>query len=222
MQATTLFHFPGACSRVTMNALEEIGLAFEDMPVNILGGEQKSAGYLALNPRGKVPALQVGRSLLTENAAILYYLHLQHPHAGLLPDDSVEFGPNAGLSDLVWCAATVHPMVRQIRMPVRFTEGDPSGVKALGIKNFAGVAAQIAARVNRQSWWYGSAWSIVDVYLYWNYSTAASGGFDLGPYPSVLEHADRVRARPSFLRALAREQAAIARAGLKLPPGATL
>lgn len=222
MRAMTLFHFPGACSRVTMNALEEIGLDFEDRPVDILGGEQKSEGYLALNPRAKVPALQIGRSLLTENAAILYYLHVQYPQASLLPDESLEFGPNAGLSDLVWCSATVHPLVRQIRMPIRFTEGDRSGVKALGMKNFAIVAAQVAARVSGQAWWYGSAWSIVDVYLYWNYSTAASGGFDLVPYPSLLEHAERVRARPSFLRVLAREQAAVARANLKLPPGVIL
>jgi glutathione S-transferase len=217
-----LFHSPGACSRVTMNALEEIGLAYEDRAVNLAAGEQKSAAYLAVNPKAKVPALKIGTRVHTENAAIVNLLHVQHPAARLLPAVGNGVEVNEGLEDLVWCSSTVHPLVRQVRMPSRYTDGDTSGVKANGMKNLPLILAQVAERLSADRWWYGAQWSIIDVYLYWNYSTAQSGGLDLSIWPALQRHADRVRQRPSFARALAREQAALARHNLSLPPGATL
>ena len=63
-----------------------------------------------------------------------------------------------------------------------------------------------------------AAWSIVDTYLNWTYSTAAIGGFPLKDYPVLLAHAERVRARPSFQRALAREVAAVKEHQLSIDP----
>jgi glutathione S-transferase len=80
-----LFHTPGTCSRVTMNALEEIGLAFEDRPIDIFKGAQRRPDYLAINPKGKVPALLVGDVLLTETPAIVAWLVARHPEAALMP-----------------------------------------------------------------------------------------------------------------------------------------
>ena len=217
--ALTLFHFPGACSRVTLNALEEIGLSYEDRPVDISSGEQRQPSYLTVNPKGKVPALRIGEHVLAENAAIVHYLHVRHPSARLLPGPAEEPAPNAALEDLVWCSSTLHVLVRQIRMPIRFTGTAPEGVRAAGINGLTPIVERIAQRL-ADRWWYGADWSILDVYLYWNYSTAASAGFAL---PAALEdHARRVRERPSFQRALAREQAALERLGVPLPPGARL
>jgi glutathione S-transferase len=222
MSDIILFHCPGACSRVTMNALEEIGLEFEDRAINLLAGQQKSPEYLAVNPKGKVPALKVGDRLHTENAAILYFLDLKHPAAHLLPKAEDGIPPNEGLEDLVWCSSTIHPMVRQVRAPIRFTNGDPEGVKAHGAQHLPAILDQISLRVSNGRWWYGNHWSIVDVYLYWNYSTAAGAGIDLSAWPALLEHGGRVRGRPSFIRSLARENAAVASHGIQLPPGTNL
>jgi glutathione S-transferase len=217
-----LFHAPGACSRVTMNALEEIGLLYEDRAIDIFTGAQRSAEYRTVNPKGKVPALKIGDRVHTENAAILYFLNLQYPQARLLPASSEGVAENECLEDLVWCSGTIHPMVRQVRMPMRFTDGDPAGVKAHGMNHLSAVLDQVEQRISRAGWWYGDRWSIVDVYLYWNYSTAASGGLDLSRWPALISHGERVRDRPSFKRALARETAAVERGGIKLPPGARL
>lgn len=222
MSRITLFHAPGACSRVTMNALEEAGAEFEDVPVNILVGEQKSAAFLAVNPKGKVPALRVGETVLTENAAILAMLDQKFPGANLLPHVGDLVQDAQGLSDLVWCSSTLHPLARSVRMPSRFTDGDTSAVKAKGLEQFAIQAGMIEARLDRRPWFYGESWSIVDVYIDWNCSTAAIGGFDLKPYPNIRKHDERVRARPSFQRALAREQAALTRAEIVLPAGMSL
>lgn len=207
----TIYQFPAACSRVTMNALEELGLEFDDICVNMRTAAQNSPEYLAVNPKGKVPALVADGQVLTENAAILWTLHSLHPHGGLLPASDDPFRRHEYLSDLTWCSGTMHPIVRQVRMPVKWTTGDPAGVREDGIAKLVKECKRFVQRIGKGGWWYGDSWSIVDTYIYWGYSTAAKGGFPIDDYPELLDHAERVRSRPSFLRVLAREQAALER-----------
>ncbi len=217
-----LYHMPGACSRVTLNALEEIGLDYEDHVLDLSKGDQRSPEFLAVNPRGKIPALLVDDQLITENSSILLYLVNRYPEAELLPQTDDPLFRALCISDLIWCSATVHPIVRSIRMPVRLTDGDPAGVFAKGMELMGPVVKAIDQRLAQGDWWFGDQWSIVDTYLYWNYDTAASGGFDLSGTPAIRDHAQRVRARPSFQRLLRREQAAVQAKGITLPPGASL
>ena len=211
-----IYMYPGACSRVTMTALEEAGVDYEDRAVDLGGGGQNSPEYTALNRMGKVPMLVIGDQSLTENAAILAYLDQTFPDAKLLPRSASTVENARAVSDVIWCASTLHPIVRQIRAPFKWTLDDPAGVHADGMKKMAKECDYISERVGADGWWYGRDWSIVDVYLYWAYSTAAKGGFLIDDYPMLTAHAERVRARPSFKRALAREIAAISRDGLPL------
>ena len=66
-------------------ALNELGAAFEFIPVNLLAGEHKSPDFLRLNPAGKVPVLVDGDRIITESAAIVLYLAGKFPEKGLLP-----------------------------------------------------------------------------------------------------------------------------------------
>jgi glutathione S-transferase len=216
MAKLAIYMYPASCSRVTMSALEEIGVEYEDRPVDLGGGAQFAAGYLAINRKSKVPMLEVDGKTLTENAAILAYLDHAYPAAALLPRSDELIEAMRGVSDLIWCASTLHPMVRQVRAPQKWTTGDPTDIRVDGLAKFAKECRYISERVADGGWWYGQKWSIVDVYVYWAYSTAAVGGFPLGDYLQLLAHAERVRARPSFQRGLAREIAAVKRAGLPL------
>lgn len=216
MSDTILFAYPGACSRVTMSALEESGVDYDLRWIDIASNGQYSAEYLATNRKSKVPALVVDGQTLTENAAILLYLHRQNPSAGLLPQLDGVFGEARGFSDLVWCGSMLHPMVRQIRAPQRWTQDsqETDGIRADGLKKLAKECDHIDAQLAKAEWWYGERWSIVDVYLYWVYSTAAKASFPVQDYPAINAHAERVRARRSFQRALEREVAA----GLGIDP----
>ncbi len=205
--------FPGACSRVTMTALEEVGLAFEDRCVNIRNAAQKTPEYLAMNPKGKIPTVVVDGTVMTENAAIVAFFDALHPQARLLPRTGDPLADAQGLIDLVWVSSTIHPIVRQVRMPMKLTTGDTAGVKADGVAKMTEECSKLEARIG-DGWWYGDQWSILDTYLYWAYSTAEKGGFDLIAFPGLVAHAKRVRARPSFQRALARELAAAKREGI--------
>ncbi|MEM7570572.1 MAG: glutathione S-transferase family protein [Pseudomonadota bacterium] len=211
-----LYHYPvRACSHVTFNALEEAGLDYDDQSVDILKGAQKSPEYLKIHPGGKVPALVVDGVTLTENAAILMYLNTLAPQAQLLPAAPSSFETAKYGSDLIWISATVHPAIRQVRMAVRFTDGDPSGVQAKGIEFTTAIFDTIEARVAGDQWWYGDTWSIVDVYLNWCVTTAASTQLlPMQNYPGIQAHAARVQDRPSFQKAVARQMASKARDGI--------
>lgn len=213
-----LYSYPGACSRVTMCALEEAGIAYKTSWIDITTMGQYSADYLTQNRKGKVPALGVDGQTLTENPAILTFLHQTNPNARLLPQNGNPLTDAQGLSDLVWCSGMLHPMVRQIRAPQKWTTGEVEGVRADGMAKLAKECDYIDARLGAAEWWYGADWSIVDTYLYWVTSTAEKSGFLVANYPAITAHSKRVRARPSFQRTLSHEIASIKGAGIALDP----
>ena len=95
-----LFYGAGACSLASHITLEEIGQAYETYSVNMAKGEHKSPEYLKINPRGKVPALQIDDQFLIENVAIQNYLVKHFPEAGLAPKDPL--GESRWLSVNAW------------------------------------------------------------------------------------------------------------------------
>jgi glutathione S-transferase len=66
--------------------LNELGLEYEMLPVDILQGENKQQDFLTLNPAGKVPVLVDGSLVVTESAAIQLYLADKNPQAGFIPE----------------------------------------------------------------------------------------------------------------------------------------
>ena len=88
-----LFHAPGACSDGIVLLLDIIGVPYEIHELDVRKGDQRQPDYLAINPKGKVPALlrDDGR-LLTEFPAIAFWLARKFPEAELLPTD-----PDGGL-----------------------------------------------------------------------------------------------------------------------------
>ena len=74
------------CQRVKV-VLEEKGLAYETVPVDLRKGEQKEPEYLDMNPYGKVPVLVDGDTVLYESCIINEYLEDKYPEPPLLPAD---------------------------------------------------------------------------------------------------------------------------------------
>lgn len=65
--------------------LNELGLEYEMVPVDLLGGEHRKLDFLTLNPAAKVPVLVDGDLVITESAAIQLYLAEKNPEAGYIP-----------------------------------------------------------------------------------------------------------------------------------------
>jgi glutathione S-transferase len=199
--------FPGACSRVSLTALESAGADYDAVTIDLINGAQKRPRYLEVNPQGKVPALLVEGKLLTENAAILTWLNDRYPDAKLLPSPSDDIDRARLLADLFWLSATWHPYVRAIRAPMRWTTGDVTPVQERGREILAFCMTLLEERLAKQEWWY-EHWSILDVYFFWCYTTAEAGGFSLDPYPHAARHRRAIDSLPALRRALEREATA--------------
>jgi maleylacetoacetate isomerase len=98
-----------ACYRVRI-ALHYKGLAFNTHQVHLVnhGGEQHHPDYLAINPQGLVPALEVDSQIFTQSLAILEYLEETHPERPLLPKDHAARAIVRSLALLVTC--DIHPL----------------------------------------------------------------------------------------------------------------
>ena len=197
----TLWHAPGACSTVAVIALEEARAAYDIQRVDLAAGEQRDGRFRDINPKGKVPVLSIGEMVLTELPVILLWLHEQFESAALLPAKSRAQAHFACLSDLDWCAATLHPIVRQIAAPSKFTAGSTDDVRADGIGKFHEVCTLLSARVSG-GWLHGD-WTVGDAYVHWICLKAALSGFPLDEYPAIVRHSERAAARPTCQRALA-------------------
>ncbi|GAC1624893.1 MAG: glutathione S-transferase family protein [Nevskia sp.] len=75
---------PMSRGRIARWMLEEVGASYETVLLDF-GTAMKGADYLAINPMGKVPAIQHGSAVITECAAICAYLADAFPEAGLAP-----------------------------------------------------------------------------------------------------------------------------------------
>ncbi|HYP82330.1 glutathione S-transferase family protein [Variovorax sp.] len=196
-----LYHFPGACSQVCVFALEHARLPYELRLVDLKANEQAAPGYTGVSPLGKVPALLTDGEVITENAAIQTYVDALRPRAGLFPQDGSPLTAARRQAGLSLCGGTLHPIVRGLANPSRITEGDPEGVRrksvALGIKSF-GVAER---RIASTGWWFDE-WSLLDIYLNWAVSVAASTGFDFAPFPTLAGLRSRLSDLPAFRRML--------------------
>ena len=209
----TLYHFPGACSQVTLCALETAGVAYTLRLVNLARGEQATADYKAISPLGKVPALVVDGEVLTENAALLVYIAALHPEAGLFPANPTPRQLSDAQAGLSFVCGTLHPQVRGLANPQRLTTGNTEGVRErsteLAAKSFAYAEARLAAR----GWWLDEG-SIVDVYVNWAFNVARINGLDVSAYPLLCGLAQRLSARPGFARMQAIEAESKAKLGL--------
>ncbi|AOG08235.1 glutathione S-transferase family protein [Agrobacterium sp. RAC06] len=84
-RSITLFYSPQTRATGARVLLEELKVPYDLHVLNMKTGEQRQPAYLAINPLGKVPAVRVGDTMVTEQGAIYLYLADLYPEAGLAP-----------------------------------------------------------------------------------------------------------------------------------------
>jgi GST-like protein len=104
-------------------ALAEIGAEYTFVPTGLGKGAKEQDAFLAINPTGKLPALETpAGEILTESAAILLTLAERHPESGLLPRRRGPARARA-IRWTVFVAAEIYPMIEIVDYPERFSAG---------------------------------------------------------------------------------------------------
>jgi|SRR5580692_1341345 glutathione S-transferase len=184
-------------TRRALFALEEHGLPYEMVQVNLMQGEQKAPAYLALNPTGRVPTLVDGDFVLWESNAILEYLARAHPEknlGGTSARDTAEIARWMYMN-----AAHLSPNVARIfahtvrlpedqRMPRIVTESRAEVDRCL-----QALAGRLAGRE-----YLAGTFSLADIATAPTLSAAPMLGLDLTRFSPVAEWMRRIEARPAW------------------------
>lgn len=202
-----LFYSPGACSLAAHITLEEIGKPFELQLVSTADGSTQKPNYLAINPKGRVPALDLGGRILTELPAILFYLAQTNPESHFLPPDYE--GQARALEWMNWLSGTVHGVgIAGIWRPNRFSD-DVEIYPALNKKGMANTLEnfkQINHYLEGKSWAVSNQYSIVDPFLLVLYRWGLRLKIDMATYPAFANVAKAVFTRPATQRAFKTEE----------------
>lgn len=201
-----LHYSKGSCSLLVHLVVEELGLALDSVPVDLVAGEQHGAAYRAINPKGKVPVLVTDDGALTECVAIVEWLLDRHGDGSLLAAPG-SWARAKTMEQVATLATEIHPLFNRFFHEDDFA-ADPAvraAVKARGTeKLLAWFAEQDAALAGE--WWSGAAApTVADLY----FAVIARWGRWLDPPATRMTRIEpflnRLAARPAVARALARE-----------------
>jgi glutathione S-transferase len=201
-----LFYAPGSCARASHIALRDAGAEFELRFVDFAAAEQRQDEYRKVNPKGRVPALQTDRGVITETPAILAYIAQSYPAARLAPlDDPFAFARLQAVNS--YLCATVHVAHAHSRRGERWA--DDAGAIAEMKRKAPEVVADCFQLIEDEffagPWVMGEAYSVADPYLFTVTQWLRLHKIDVTRYPKVREHLERMLERPAVRVALEAE-----------------
>ena len=203
-----LFYAVNTCSLASHIALEETGAAYQTVRLSFADNEQRGPEYLAINPKGRVPAMVTDRGILTETPAMLAYIAQSFPEARLAPlDDPFAFAQVQAFNS--YLCSTVH-VAHAHRMRGQRWADDPSAIAAMQRKvpQSVGACFELIERgMLKGPWVMGEAYTICDPYLFTLSGWLEGDGVDLTKLPQVMDHHRRMSERPAVQRAVAAELA---------------
>jgi len=202
-----LFYSLGSCARAAHIALAEADAPYEAVRIDLRAGDQRKPEFLAINPKGRVPALVTGRGVLTENPAILAFIAQAFPEARLAPTDPWEFAQAQAFNSYI--ASTVHVAHAHKYRGYRWADEESSfeDMRRKVPQTMTEAFRLIEEEMLRGPWVLGEGYSICDAYLFTLSDWLEGDGADVSVLPRVLDHRERVRARPATQRVLAEELA---------------
>ena len=202
----TLYFSPGACSLASHIGLEETGAPYETKPILLAKQQQKTEAYLKINPRGKVPSLNVDGKILVENTAILTYLARRFPEKKLLPADPVDEA--RCVATMCWFSSIVHPSYQHAMRPERFANGESAqaAVKETGRKSFWANCQEIDSMFQGKEWFMGSQYTVVDPYALVFYGWGERAGFPMNELSAYTAWRERMMKRPTVKKVVEDEQ----------------
>ena len=201
-----LYYATGTCALATYITLEEAGADYTAERLSFKDNQQNSPDYLAINPKGRVPALVTERGVLTETPAILLYVAQTYPAAKLAPlDDPFTLAQVQAFNS--YLCSTVH-VAHAHRMRGNRWVDDEAAIAAMKKKvpQSVGDCFELIEReMLAGPWVMGERYTISDPYLFTIAQWLEGDGVDRARFPKLGEHTRRIKERPAVQRALAGE-----------------
>ncbi|MBO3759328.1 glutathione S-transferase N-terminal domain-containing protein [Ciceribacter sp. L1K22] len=198
-----IFVARGSCSLASHIALEEAGADYSAVKLDLAKGAQRADDYLAVNPKGRVPALATDRGVLTETPAILTFIAQSFPDAGLAPlDDPFAFAELQ--SFMSYLASTVHVAHAHKYRGSRWAD-DPAAIEAMKAKvpqTMADCFELIETTMFKGPWVMGNRYTIADPYLFTLAGWLEGDGVDPSRFPKVADHRRRMAEREALKRVM--------------------
>jgi glutathione S-transferase len=205
-----LFYGSNACSLASHIALAETGAAYEAVRMDLKAGDQKKPDYLAINPKGRVPALVTDKGVLTENPAILNWIAESFPNAHLKPDDSLAYVQMQSFN--LYLASTIHVTFAHLFRTERWADSEAARaeLKAKVPSSLATLWTLIEDGLrDGRPWVCGEQYTVADPYLYvfarWLERDGVGGSAGM---PLTRAHRGRIQQRPAVQKVLAGEDLA--------------
>lgn len=202
------FYSPGSCALASHIALIDAGAAFEAMRIDFTKKQQQSAEYLAVNPKGRVPALVTERGVITETPAILAYIAQTFPAAKLAPlGDPFAFARVQEFNS--YLCSTCHVAHAHLRRGARWVDASETAAIEAMQRHVPASVTQCFELIEhgmlQGPWVMGKDYTICDPYLYTLAMWLEGDKADLSMLPRVVEHRQRMSERASAKQALAEQ-----------------
>jgi len=201
-----LYYATGTCALASHIALEEAGAEYSLLRINFATHEQRSPEYLAINPKGRVPALVTDKGILTETPAMLGFIAQSFPKAKLAPlDDPFRFAEVQAFNS--YLCSTVHVAHAHRMRGTRWAD-DPAAIEAMKRKVPDSVGAcfeLIEQKMLRGPWVMGESYTVCDPYLFTLAQWMEGDSVDPARFPKVRDHRNRMSDRAAVRKVLAEE-----------------
>jgi glutathione S-transferase len=193
-----LHYAPGTISIAVAIALEEAGLPYDAIKVDFASAAQTKPDYLAINPKGRVPALETAQGgILTETGALLDYIATLAPDAGLVSDDPTTAAHMRSV--MYYLASTMHVAHAHKMRGNRWADLQVSfdDMQAKVPETVAACATFVEAECLRGDYVTGDALSLADPYLYMVCSWMEGDGVPRAGFPKIDAFLTRMETRAS-------------------------
>ncbi|RKF13463.1 glutathione S-transferase family protein [Roseovarius spongiae] len=192
-----LYYAPNTISIASAIALHEADAKFTLRAVDFKAGEQTKPVYHAINPKGRVPVLDLGETRLTETGAILEYIAATHPDAGLMPDDPIDAAHVRMV--MYYLASTMHVNHAHKMRGARWADKEDSlaDMKAKVPETMTASAQYVEENCLRGVYTLGDRISIVDPYLYILCNWLVGDRVDIAPFERIRAFLEAMNARAS-------------------------
>ena len=176
-------------------ALQELGVGFEPITVNLVAGEHRRPEFLKINPAGKIPVLVDGDVVLTESVAIVLYLAEKYPEKGFLPRD---LAGRAQVHRWLLFAATEleQPLWRISRHTALYPEDERlPGDVTLARREFEEMAAVLEKHLRGRDFVVGDHATVADFVVAYTLDWGGEARL-LDEFPVLRRYMERMYARP--------------------------